>query len=219
MKDFLLSPSLLSADFLCLGSQVAELEAAGVDWLHIDVMDGVFVPNISMGPPIVSAVRRASNLPLDVHLMIVEPERHLLSFAHAGADMITVHLETCPHLQDSLQQIKSLDCRCGVALKPDTFIDQLDPILALVDLVLILGNNPGFSGQKFLSPMLDKISQLRRRLDAIQSEAVLQVDGGMTLETLPLAQEAGADCFVAGNAILKHPGGICAGVRQLRGMS
>jgi len=210
--NWILSPSLLSADFTRLGEQIAEIEAAGVDWLHVDVMDGHFAPNISMGPLIVSACRQASQLPVDVHLMIENPERYIEAFAKAGANLITVHVETGYHPYRTIQTIRDLGCRPGIALNPGTPVAAITQLLHLVDLVLVLGTNPGFSGQAFLPQMLSKIALIRQE----NPDVLIQVDGGMNAETLPAAFKAGANVFVAGNAVFKHPQGIEYGVRELR---
>jgi len=214
--SFILAPSILSADFLHLAEQIAQCEAAGADWIHIDVMDGHFVPNLTMGPFIVEACHRATRLPLDVHLMIEQPERLLEAFAHAGATTLTVHVETCPHLHRTLQQIKSLGCRAGVVLNPGTPAFAIEEVLHLVDLVLVMSVNPGFSGQAFLPEVLPKIHSIRQKLDKISSPAWLEVDGGLTAETIPLVRQAGATAFVAASAIFRHPQGIAAGIGALR---
>ncbi len=213
-NPWILSPSLLSADFTRLGEQIAELEAAGVDWLHVDVMDGHFAPNISMGPLIVSACRQASQLPVDVHLMIENPERYVEAFAKAGANLITIHVETGCHPYRTLQSIRDLGCRPGIALNPGTPAAAITELLTLVDMVLVLATNPGFSGQAFLPQMLSKITTLRQQ----NPQVLIQVDGGMNAETLPAAFRAGANVFVAGNAIFKHPQGIENGVKTLRAL-
>jgi ribulose-phosphate 3-epimerase len=215
-RDFLLAPSILSADFTRLGADLAACESAGADWIHVDVMDGHFVPNLTMGPVVVQACRRATSLPLDVHLMIEQPERLIEAFAKAGAAHITVHVETCPHLHRTLQQIKSLGCKAGVTLNPGTPASAIEPVLHLADLVLVLSVNPGFSGQAFLPEVLPKIRQLRGALDALGSSARLEVDGGLTARTLPEVRAAGADTFVSGSFVFGHPQGIEAGIRELR---
>lgn len=220
MSDhWILSPSILSADFACLGQQIKALEQGGADWIHIDVMDGHFVPNISMGPFVVETCRRITSLPLDVHLMIADPDRYVAAFITADANWLTVHVEACPHLYRTLQTIRQLGCHPGVALNPATPLSSIEEVLPLVDLALILGNNPGFSGQKFIPEMLGKITRLRELLDRVNPSAVIQVDGGMTNETLRPAYQAGARAFVAGNAVFKHPQGIEAGVRALKACS
>ncbi len=216
MTNFLIAPSILSADFTRLGADLAACESAGADWIHVDVMDGHFVPNLTMGPFIVEACRRATKLPLDVHLMIEKPERHLEAFAKAGATNITVHVETCPHLNRTIQQIHSLGCKAGVTLNPSTPASAIEPVLSLVDLVLALTVNPGFSGQEFLPEVLPKIRQLRGLLDAVNPSARLEVDGGLSSATLPEVQKRGADVFVSGSFVFGHPQGIAAGIRELR---
>ncbi|MFZ5904899.1 MAG: ribulose-phosphate 3-epimerase [Chloroflexota bacterium] len=213
---YLIAPSILSADFLHLGGALSACESAGADWIHVDVMDGHFVPNLTMGPFIVEHCRRATKLPLDVHLMIEQPERHLEAFAKAGASHITVHVETCPHLHGTLQQIKSLGCKAGVTLNPGTPAEAIEPVLPLADLVLVLSVNPGFSGQDFIPEVLPKIEYIRRTLDEIGSSAWLEVDGGLTAENLPKVRDAGANVFVSASTVFRHPQGIEAGIVALR---
>ncbi|MGC1376606.1 MAG: ribulose-phosphate 3-epimerase [Anaerolineales bacterium] len=213
---FVIAPSILAADFSRLGQEIAACEAAGADWIHVDVMDGHFVPNLTVGPVVVEACRRVTKLPLDVHLMIEKPERLLDVFAHAGASHLTVHVETCPHLPDTLQQIRSLGVKAGVTLNPATPAAMIEPVLNMVELVLVMTVNPGFSGQNFIPEVLSKVAQIRKLLDGIGSSARLEVDGGVSETTLPALIAAGADTFVAGNAIFHHPSGIAAGVAALR---
>ncbi|HEY5730293.1 MAG TPA: ribulose-phosphate 3-epimerase [Anaerolineales bacterium] len=216
MPIHLIAPSILAADFTKLGEEIAAAESAGADWIHVDVMDGRFVPNITIGQFIVEACRRATQLPLDVHLMIEKPEEHLESFARAGASGLTVHVETCPHLHRTLQYIKSLGCRAGVALNPGTAVGAIEAVLGEADLVLVMSVNPGFGGQGFISESLGRVADIRRRLDALGSSAWLEVDGGVSVETISQLKEAGTTAFVAGTSVFKHLQGIEAGVRALR---
>jgi ribulose-phosphate 3-epimerase len=213
-----LAPSILSADFTRLGEQIAECEAAGADWIHIDVMDGHFVPNISLGPVIVEAARRATRLPLDVHLMITAPERYLSAFAAAGADRLTVHVEACPHLHRTLQQIKDLGRAAGVALNPGTPAAAVSEVLGQTDLLLAMTVNPGFSGQQFIASVLPKISQLREMAGAARLGGAIEieVDGGIDEKTAPGAVSAGATVLVAASAIFKSEYGIGEALRRLK---
>ena len=197
----LIAPSILSADFARLGEEVAAVEKAGADWIHVDVMDGRFVPNLTLGPPIVKALRRATNLPLDVHLMIVEPERLIDAFAEAGADTITVHVEACAHLHRTLAHIKSLGKRAGVTLNPSTHENTLQYVLDVVDQVLVMSVNPGFGGQSFIYEMLPKVAAIRAMIDARGRPIDLEIDGGVTRETARVAIAAGARVLVAGHSV------------------
>ena len=216
MNKYILSPSILSADFARLGEEIATVETAGADWIHVDVMDGHFVPNITMGPFIVETCRRITKLPLDVHLMIEKPERYLEAFAKAGASGLTVHVETCPDIVGTLRQIKQLGCTAGAVLNPETPVGAIQPALPEADLILVMSVHPGYSGQSFMPETIDKVSEIRKKLDALRSSAWLEVDGGIDLETLPKMKEAGATAFVAATAVFKHPKGPRAGVEALR---
>ncbi|MFH1909136.1 MAG: ribulose-phosphate 3-epimerase [Chloroflexota bacterium] len=215
-KPYIIAPSILSADFTRLGEQINECEAAGADWIHVDVMDGHFVPNLTMGPFIVEACRRATKLPLDVHLMVESPERLLEAFAKAGARHLTVHVETCPNLHSTLQEIRDLGCAAGVTLNPGTPVTAIEPVLPMIDLLLVMTVNPGYSRQTFLPETTSKVAALRRMLDAIGSSAWLEVDGGISAQTLPEVRKAGANAFVAAQAVFDYPEGIAAGIAALR---
>lgn len=214
-KNYLLSPSILSADFTQLGDQLKQAEKAGADWFHIDVMDGHFVPNISMGPAIISACKKATDLPLDVHLMIDEPERYLDKFAAAGASILTVHIETCPDMDKTQKMIHDLGCKAGITLNPGTSAEQIQPYLKNVDLVLVMSVIPGFSGQSFMPEVLPKIGKIRKMLDDINPDVQIEVDGGINPETIRQTYDQGARIFVAASAIFKHPRGIQAGIESL----
>ncbi|HID88293.1 MAG TPA: ribulose-phosphate 3-epimerase [Anaerolineales bacterium] len=211
-----IAPSILAADFARLADAVAEAEEAGADAIHVDVMDGRFVPNITVGPPVVAALRRITRLPLDVHLMIVEPERYLERFVEAGADVLTVQVEACIHLHRVLQTIRGLGAQAGVALNPATPPVALSQVLGDLDLVLVMTVNPGFGGQAFIDSMLPKIAEVRRMLDEARSPAVLEVDGGIAPRTAPHVVRAGARMLVAGEAIYGAREGVAAAVRALR---
>ncbi len=196
-----IAPSILSADFTCLGKELSAVENAGADWIHIDVMDGRFVPNITYGPIIVQACKRVTSLPLDVHLMIEKPEAIIPDFAKAGADYISVHAETCPHLHRTLQQIRELGVKPGVALNPATPLSCIEYIADQLDFVLIMSVNPGFGGQKFIESSIEKIKALSDLLAKKNPFAIIQVDGGINADTIASVARAGASCFVAGSAI------------------
>ena len=213
----IIAPSLLSADFARLADDVARCEAGGADWLHVDVMDGRFVPNLTFGTKVIETVRRLTKLPLDVHLMVVEPERYFDDFARAGATTMTIHAEAAPHLERQLARIRELGCKAGVALNPGTPLAMAEDVLDDIDLLLVMTVNPGFGGQKFIPHSIDKIARARRMLDGARSGARLEVDGGINRDTIAAARKPGADAFVAGNAVFtaKDLAGEIAALRQL----
>ncbi|MBT2700847.1 ribulose-phosphate 3-epimerase [Bacillus sp. ISL-40] len=196
-----IAPSILSADFARLADEIKEVEAGGADYIHVDVMDGDFVPNITIGPLIVEAIRPVTTLPLDVHLMIKNPDQYIPSFARAGADIISVHVEACPYLHRTIQLIKQHRIKAGVVLNPDTPIDQVKHILEDIDLILLMTVNPGFGGQEFIKSVLPKIEQLSQIIEMRQLSIEIEVDGGINEDTARLCVEAGADVLVAGSAI------------------
>ncbi len=215
-QDYLLAASILAADFLALGDAIRQAEAGGADWIHIDVMDGHFVPNLTMGPVIVKACRRATTLPLDVHLMIERPETLLQAFAEAGADSVTVHREAVTDLHRMLESIRELGMRAGVALNPGTAADSIAEILGNLDLINVMTVNPGFAGQRFIGSVAAKIQQLRAWQESGRTSALIQVDGGINTDTAQTAARAGAQVYVAAHAVFRYPEGIGEGLRALR---
>jgi ribulose-phosphate 3-epimerase len=211
-----LAPSILSADFSRLGDEISEITKAGADYIHIDVMDGHFVPNITIGAPVVASLRSRTDLPLDVHLMIEQPENHVQQFAEAGANIITVHVEAATHLHRLVESIKDLGVKAGVALNPATPLNSLDEVLPLLDLVLVMTVNPGFGGQTFINSMMDKIVRLRRILDERRARAELEVDGGVTSALAPDIAKAGADVLVAGAAIFNSKQGAAKALQEMK---
>jgi ribulose-phosphate 3-epimerase len=211
-----LAPSILSADFSRLGEQVVEATKAGADYIHVDVMDGHFVPQITIGAPVVAAIRRWTKLPLDVHLMIEAPEHQIGQFAEAGADIITVHIEACPHIHQVVQAIKKLGVKAGVSLNPETPVDSLKKLLPSVDLVLVMTVNPGFGGQPFIEAMLDKVARLRAELDKKGLAAELEVDGGINAEVAPRVVRVGARVLVAGAAVFDSGQTVSEALKKLR---
>ncbi len=211
-----ISPSILSADFTRLGEQIREAEAAGADYIHVDVMDGHFVPNITMGPVVVKAIRPVTRLPLDVHLMIESPELYVEEFARAGADIITVQQEACIHLHRVVEQIKGVGKRAGAAINPATPLVMLEEILPFIDLVLVMTVNPGFSGQSFIETMPAKIALMRSMIDSSGARVELEVDGGIHPKTAGKVVQAGADVLVAGSAVFLDPDGIQRAIAKLR---
>jgi len=217
MEDnYLLSTSILSADFTQLGDQIKQAEDAGTDWFHIDIMDGHFVPNLSMGPFIVEACSRVTNLPLDVHLMIENPDQYLKTFANAGANNITVHIETSPDMGSTLQSIRDLGCKTGITLNPATEVGRIEPFLPDIDLVLVMSINPGFAGQTFMPEVLPKIGKIRKILDEKNPTGLIEVDGGINPQTIRQVYDQGARVLAAASAIFNHPGGIQEGILSLK---
>jgi ribulose-phosphate 3-epimerase len=216
MTPVKIAPSLLAADFLRLGEQVADAEAAGVDRLHLDVMDGHFVPNLSFGMPVIQAVRRKTHLTLEAHLMVTNPHELIDAVIAAGADIVQVHVETASHLDRLLMQIKNQGRRACAVLNPATSLSSLDEVIGLVDEVLVMTVNPGFGGQKLIPYTLDKVRRLRALLDRHNPSCEIEVDGGIDLSTIRDAAQAGADVCVAGTSIFSAPDGVAAGVRALR---
>lgn len=215
-KRVKIAPSILSADFARLGEQVAEVTRAGADYIHIDVMDGHFVPNISIGAPVVASLRSWTQLPLDVHLMIEQPERYLSDFASAGADIITIHTEACPHLQQAIQSIKKLGVKAGVSLNPATPLSSIEEIMPGVDLILVMSVNPGFSGQSFIPETMEKIARLRGMLDNQKASAEIEVDGGINLSNAADIVHAGANVLAIGASVFSANGGASRALQQIR---
>ncbi len=216
MKPYILAPSIIASDFANISTELAACESAGADWIHVDVMDGHFVPTITIGPLFTEALKRNTKLPLDVHLMIENPEAHVKSYAEVGATNITVHIEACRDAKKVIRQIKSLGCKAGISLKPSTSIKKIEPLLSIVDIVLVMSVKPGFSGQAFMPKMIDRVKVLRKKLDEVNPNAHLEVDGGINAKTLLQMKSAGANAFVTGNAAFKHKGGTFVGVNELK---
>ncbi|HYX90875.1 MAG TPA: ribulose-phosphate 3-epimerase [Myxococcaceae bacterium] len=215
-RRVLVAPSILSCDFGRLAEEVRAVEAAGADWVHVDVMDGRFVPNITLGPVVLEAVRRATRLPIDVHLMIVEPERYIDAFARAGADILSVHTETSPHLHRTLQQIRQAGAKPAVVINPATPVNAVEEVLADVEMVLVMSVNPGFGGQSFIPGAVGKIRRIREMSDARGLSVQIEVDGGINPHTARQVVEAGADVLVAGSAVFGAPD-YAEAIRAIRG--
>lgn len=211
-----ISASILSADFSHLADQIKTAEDAGIDWIHIDVMDGHFVPNISMGPFIVETCKKLSALPLDVHLMISNPDQYLKSFIDSGADWVSVHYEGNPNLHRTLQAIREFGAHPSIVVNPGTSVSSIFPVLDIVDMVLVMSVNPGFSGQKFIPSTPDRIRTLYEFSKQLHHQPLIEVDGGISAQTLPACWQAGAQVFVAATSIFKHPNGIAAGIEALK---
>ena len=211
-----IAPSILSADFARLSDEIGAIEKGGAEWVHVDVMDGHFVPNITIGPLIVDAARRSTTLPLDVHLMIENPDLYIEEFVQAGADIVTVHQEVCTHLHRTIQKIRELGAKAGVALNPGTSLETVCNVLPDVDLLLVMSVNPGFGGQSYIEASTAKLSRARAMLDEVGSGAELQVDGGVGVANVKDVVNAGASVVVAGSAVYRHPDGAAAGVRAIR---
>jgi ribulose-phosphate 3-epimerase len=211
-----IAPSILSCDFSKLAEEIRAVEAGGADWVHVDVMDGHFVPNITIGPVITSAARRATALPLDVHLMIEHPERYLEAFAQAGATGLTVHQEVCPHLERTIARIHELDVRAGVAINPATPLESVRDVIPDIDLLVVMSVNPGFGGQAYIPTSTEKVRRARALLDELGSGAELEVDGGVDASNAGELVRMGATVLVAGSAVYRHPGGPAAGVEAIR---
>lgn len=211
-----IAPSILACDFSRLSDEIQAVEAGGADWIHIDVMDGHFVPNITIGPVVTKGARRVTDLPLDVHLMIEDPDRYLDAFAAAGSDLLTVHVEACRHLHRTLQRIRDLGMRPGVAINPATPLEAVREVIADIDLLVIMSVNPGFGGQSYIPSSQDKVRRARAMLEEVSSAAELEVDGGVDATNAAAVVAAGASVLVAGSAVYAHPQGAAAGVRAIR---
>lgn len=215
MRKHLVAPSILAADFSNLERDIKMINESDADWIHVDIMDGVFVPNFSLGIPVVEAIKRHAKKPLDVHLMIVHPELHVSAFREAGADHISVHIEVCKHLHRNIQQIKGLGCLAGVALNPHTPVTALENIIADVDQVCVMSVNPGFGGQKFIEQTFQKVEQLKKLIETGKSRAKIEIDGGVNAKNARMLLDAGADVLIAGNFVFssKDPKAV---IRQLK---
>ncbi len=216
MNNIIIAPSILSADFTQLGNQIHQIEQAGVDWVHVDVMDGHFVPNISMGPFIVEACRKVTDLPIDAHLMIENPEKYVEAFAKAGANWISIHIENNNNVMRTIQSIRTLGCHPGIVLNPGTPACSASAVLPFVDYALIMTVNPGYSGQSYIREMEMKIAEVAKMKEKLNPNLIIEVDGGIVESTLAATYQAGARAFVAGHGVFRHPAGIHAAVQSLR---
>lgn len=210
-----ISASILNADFSFLGNQIAEAVKAGIDWVHLDIMDGHFVPNISFGPFIVETCRKLTTLPLDIHLMIDNPDKYLSIFAKAGSTYISVHIENNPNIHRTLQTIRELRCKPGIAINPGTPASAINSVLNLVDLILVMTVNPGFGSQVFLEDQIEKITQISKMISSSNNKPILEVDGGLSSKTIPIAQRAGAEMFVIGSSIFSDKDGIQKAIEEI----
>lgn len=217
MKSPIIAPSVLASDFANLQREIEMINQSQADWIHIDIMDGVFVPNISFGIPVTEAIKRYAKKPMDVHLMIVQPERYVESFHKAGAEIISVHVEACPHLHRNLQQIKALGCKAGVAINPHTSITELEEVINDIDVVCLMSVNPGFGGQKFIENTFHKVKRLKELIQSKKSNTLIEIDGGVNLQNAKPLLEAGADVLVAGNFVFgaANPSQV---IQQLKGL-
>jgi ribulose-phosphate 3-epimerase len=215
-SELLIAPSILAADFAKLGDEIARIEDAGADIIHIDVMDGHFVPNISMGPPVIKSIRKVTKLPFDVHLMISDPIDYIKAFADAGADLITFHIESNGDPLKTICEIRNAGCEVGISLKPKTSASLILPFLDKVDLVLVMSVEPGFGGQSFMEDMMPKVCEIRKAIDAENLPVHLEIDGGIDENTVKTAYEAGANMMVAGTSVLRHPNGAKFAIKALR---
>ncbi|MFC1998325.1 ribulose-phosphate 3-epimerase [Chloroflexota bacterium] len=215
-SKFKLAPSILSADFSRLGAQIDEASEGGADWIHVDVMDGHFVPNITIGPAVVKSIRSCTTLPLDVHLMIESPEKYIKQFADAGSDIITVHAEACKHLHRTVETIKELGVKAGVSINPATPLELIDEILPSLDLVVIMSVNPGFGGQKYIMGSETKVARLRKKIDDLGLSCEIEIDGGITAENASRVVAAGADALVAGSAVFNKKETIAEAIAKIK---